>query len=397
MLKYIRDLFRTSLLLLLLLFSGLATSQSAEVLRSKRNRLLKDLEKTNRELAETRERKGAAVGQADLLRDQIEQRRELIATLREEIHRNASRMRRDSGVIIALNDDLDRMRTEYGQALIVANRARLSQGWLGFLLSADGFNDAFRRLAYLRQYRTHRKQQNLVIRRTRSALNDRYERLTFQRFEQDSLLLAAGNQGTTLEQELADQTQLVERLSNSEKGLLQRIRRQRKEQEELNRSVERAIVNSIKEEEERKKEVVPERSLVGGSGASITARRGRLAWPVSGEVVRPFGEQPHPDVPSVRIKNSGIDISVSGGTQVEAIYAGEVISVRTIPGYRNTVMIRHGDHYTVYSNLDAPTVTRGQQVDAGTPLGSSVADAPVHFELWRGRTPQDPQRWLVRK
>jgi cell division protein FtsB len=103
-----------------LAFSTLSAQESAASLRAKRQRLQQELKKTNQQLKATRARRGAAVGQANLLRQQIEQRTELLATLQEEVARNAARMRRDSNVIIALNDDLDRMAEEYGAALRAA-------------------------------------------------------------------------------------------------------------------------------------------------------------------------------------------------------------------------------------------------------------------------------------
>lgn len=390
-------------ILFLLLLAPSLPGQATAGLRAKRDRLLDELRRTNAELSATRARRGAAVDQAELLRTRVTQRRELVATLGEEIAHNRRRMRRDSGVIVALNDDLERARAEYGVALRAANRARLSAGWLVFLLSAEGFNDAFRRLNYLRQYRRYRSRQGALIRQTRTTLSDRYERLTFQRYAQDSLLDEARRQGATLEEELADQTRLVERLSASERRLLERARRQRRRSEELGRSVAAAIAESQRRDREQRKKrssgslASEADGATSAVGRDIGRRRGRLGWPVRGTVSRPFGEQPHPEVPSVRIRNSGIDIRAGAGSAVEAVFSGRVIAVREVPGFRSTVMLRHGEYYTVYSNLETTRVSRGDEVRAGQPLGrTAAAGQDFHFELWRGKQPLDPERWLVK-
>lgn len=375
-------------------------AQSPEVLKAKRQRLQKELRRTNQRLAATRARRGAAVGQASLIRQQIEQRTELLETLRAEVERNASRLHRDSTVVVSLTDDLDRMGTEYGSALRAANRARLSHGWLTFLLSAQGFNDAFRRVVYLRQYRDYRRRQSRLIRQTRASLNDRMATLELQRIEQDSLLYAAEDQDATLREELAIQTAIVDKLSSSEKKLLATVQRQKQQDQRLNREIRSAISRAIAREERRvtadkKAGAVATRS--SSVGASISKRKGKLGWPVRGKVVRRFGSQPHPEVPSVKIENSGIDIAAGASEEVEAIFAGEVISLRKIPGLRNVIMIRHGGFYTVYSNVDHARVKTGDRVQAGDQLGlTSTGGDPIHFELWKGKTPLNPTSWLVK-
>jgi septal ring factor EnvC (AmiA/AmiB activator) len=292
------------------------------------------------------------------------------------------------------------MGNEYGSALRAANRARLSQGWLTFLLSARGFNDAFRRVVYLRRYREYRHRQGRLIRQTRGDLNERIAMLEVQRIEQDSLLYAAEDQDATLREELAIQTAIVDKLSSSEKKLLVTIKQQKQQSDRLNREIRAAISKAIARDERRitadeKAGVVASRTEKVGAG--ISSRRGKLGWPVRGKIIRKFGRQPHPDVPSVKIENSGIDIDAGANETIEAIFAGEVISRREIPGLRTVIMIRHGGYYTVYSNVDHVQVKLGDRVQAGDQLGltSREGDA-LHFELWKGKTPLNPATWLVK-
>ena len=390
----------TLLFLCLLLAGGPLFAQTAAELKSKRQRLQQELRQTNRQLKATRTRRGAAVGQADLLRQQIKQRRELLETLQEEVARSAIRIQRDSTVIASLTDDLTRMSAEYGAALRAANRARISRGWLAFLLSAEGFNDAFRRAVYLRQYRNYRSRQSRLIKQTRASLNERMDLLAEQKFEQDSLLFATIDQDATLREELAIQTAIVKRLSSSEKKLLATIGRQQRQSEQLQREIRDAISRTVAADAREARTARATGNLAPApapAGASIGKRRGQLGWPVRGNIVRPFGTHPHPEVPSVKVKNSGIDIEAGLSASVEAIFAGEVISKRDIPGLGEIVMIRHGAYYTVYSGIEFVRVKKGQKVQAGDQLGlTKAAGGPLHFELWKGKTPLNPERWLGR-
>ena len=383
-----------------MLAAGGLHAQSAEELKAKRKRLQRELRQTNQRLSATRARRGAAVGQASLLRRQIEQRTELLETLRAEAERNAVRLHRDSNVVVSLTDDLDRMGREYGGALRAANRARLTNGWLVFLLNASGFNDAFRRTVYLRRYRTYRRRQARLIRQTRSSLESRLLILEAQRAEQDSVLYEVADQAGTLREELSIQTDIVNKLSSNEKTLLVKVRRQQEQSERLNREIRAAIGRAIAREERKAKRnrktgtVASETNTAEGA---ISKRKGRLGWPVRGRIVRRFGTQPHPDVPSVKIQNSGIDIDAGPSEAVEAVFAGEVISLREIPGLNQVIMVRHGGFYTVYSNLQHPRVKRGDTVQAGQQLGLTTAEGDaLHFELWRGKEPLNPAAWLVK-
>ncbi|MEO0733292.1 MAG: peptidoglycan DD-metalloendopeptidase family protein, partial [Bacteroidota bacterium] len=267
---------------------------------------------------------------------------------------------------------------------------------------AQGFNNAFRRAVYLRQYREYRRRQGRLIQQTRASLDARVTSLAAQRAAQDSLLYVAEDQDATLREELAIQTDIVRQLSGSEKTLLAKISKQEKRSAQLQREIRSAINKAIAREEKQARK----RQRKTGSrapavapkiGASIGQRRGRLGWPVRGTIVRPFGKQQHPEVASVMITNSGIDIDAGASAAVEAIFAGEVISVREIAGLRTVVMARHGNYYTVYSNLEHPRVKVGQQIQAGDQLGLTASEGEaLHFELWKGRKPLDPESWLAK-
>ena len=377
-----------------LVTTTLSAQSGTESLRNKRKRLQRELRQTQRELELTRAQRGAALGQANLLRVRIEQRQEILETLRQETEFTRRRMQRDSNVVRALNADLDRMRITYGELLRADHRLRLSKGWFVFLLSADGFNQAFRRLAYLRQYRHARRRQHRLIRQTRSDLEARLDRLYFQDLTQDSLVAAAGEQATSLTGELQEQTTLVNQLSSSEKTLLNQVQRQERERAALQASITAIIAKNTAKSRRSGRTATATPDTDSGTGASFGLRRGRLPWPVTGRITRPFGEQPHPEVPSVKIKNTGVDIRADvARSSVATVFAGEVISVRSVPGYGRTVMVRHGGYYTVYAQLASTAVQAGQTVRAGDNLGA-VSNGTVHFEIWQGRTPLNPGSWL---
>ena len=86
----------------------------------------------------------------------------------------------------------------------------------------------------------------------------------------------------------------------------------------------------------------------------------------------------------------------TGGAPVsETVAAGTVVSTHFVPGYRNMVLIRHGDYYTVYSNLESVNVSSGTALVAGQSIGRISNQAgELHFELWRQKERLNPERWI---
>lgn len=119
-------------------------------------------------------------------------------------------------------------------------------------------------------------------------------------------------------------------------------------------------------------------------------------WPTSGHrVIEGYGERTNPRTGTVTV-NPGITIGAEAGGAVSASAGGTVSRVSWLPGYGTIVIVQHRDRYrTVYGNLSAATVKRGQAVAAGQRLGSA-GRAGVHFEVWRGKARLNPLTVLPR-
>ena len=126
---------------------------------------------------------------------------------------------------------------------------------------------------------------------------------------------------------------------------------------------------------------------------------GSLPWPVrSGVVAQKFGTVEDKDLKIVTT-NNGIDISVPANTPVRAVSGGKVVQIAFLPTFGNVVIIRHPKSYlTVYANLGQLSVVKDDMVKSQQLLGVSGkmagGDSVVHFEIWKGRVKQNPEKWL---
>ena len=124
-----------------------------------------------------------------------------------------------------------------------------------------------------------------------------------------------------------------------------------------------------------------------------------LPWPVkNGVVVRKFGSHRDKELNIVTV-NNGIDISVPAGTPVRSVSGGKVVQVAFLPTFGTVVIVRHPKSYlTVYAHLAKVSVVSGDLIKSRQLLGTSApmpeGGSTVHFEIWKGKVKQNPQKWL---
>ena len=98
------------------------------------------------------------------------------------------------------------------------------------------------------------------------------------------------------------------------------------------------------------------------------------------------------------MQNDGINIQTAQSEKVRSIFAGEVRAVAFIPTLGNSVIISHGEYFTVYSGLKDVRLKRGQKVatnqEIGLVLVNSEGISELRFQIRKNTTALDPQSWL---
>jgi septal ring factor EnvC (AmiA/AmiB activator) len=402
-----RPVSRSFLPVLLLLLLVLPAAGQRKALEEKRRQLLKEIEQTSVLLRKTTADKEATLTHYVTLQQQIGRRRAVIETLQLEVDLLEGSIRRTQDVIAALIDDVDRLAEEYAQMARHAYRQKLRQSeWL-FLLSAQHLNDAFRRWQYLLEYDRYRQKQTRLILETQHTLQQKMEALAARKGEKEKLLVAARRQTDLLNLEMSAKNRLLSSLKTDEARLLRQLDEKRTAAAQLNAAIEEIIREALARSAKPaagKSEARPNSAVEAPAPtAGFAAQQGRLPWPVDNGVVSGFfGRQPHPSLPKVEIENNGIDISTQELTPVRAVFEGRVAGVQFIPGSQYMVILKHGDFYTVYANLEKVTVKKGDAVHARDAIGTVYTDnrtreTAVHFEIWKEKKRLNPQEWIHRQ
>lgn len=421
-------------LLLLLLLPAVTFAQSKKELEDKRKKIIRDITATQKMIQKTKANKEATYDRFLALQNQINSRESLIETIQEELVATEDGIVRNQAVIESLQQDIVRMRQEYGRIVRHAFRQKTISNPLLYILSADNLNQAFRRWLFLRKYDERRSEQTKAIAATQEMLKKRTGQLESTRVEKAELLASLNGQKASLSGELVEKNEMLKFLAKDENRLKTDLDKKQAAHEALNSAIERIISAEVKKrvdesrakpesapppviaEKPEKKPVInnapkpattpsspppsPEANAGDMATTSFSKSRGKLPWPVeNGFVTRGFGRQKHPTLKNIEITNNGVDIRTEEHSQVKAVFEGIVAGTQYIPGHDYTVIIQHGDYYTVYSNLEETSLTKGEIVRSKQVIGtvstnSITGSSELHFELWHQKERLNPSLWI---
>lgn len=406
-------------------------SAAVRELENQRKKALADIEMTNKLLNEATQTAKNSLNRLNLLSNQILSRKKVINLLNQEVAVIDNQITSLDGEITVLQKELADKKENYGKSAQHLHKRKNSQDKLLFILSADNFTQSVRRMRYLREYADWQKKQAVDIVEKQKEIAARQEELQKTRAEKQDLLLAREEENKKLVSEESNQKKEVQELNKRQKSLQAELRKKRQQAQALNKQIEKQIAEEIAKAEAEAKAareraaakakpgdspVRDERVADTKGGYAMTKaekqlsdnfanNRGRLPFPVTGNrytIVSSFGEQQHQELKYVRTNNNGIDIQTSPGVDARVVFNGEVTRVFVVPGYNNSVIVRHGNYLTVYSNLSQVYVKAGDKVTTRQSIGKIFTDTEdgnstiLHFQLWKERTKLNPAPWLDR-
>jgi septal ring factor EnvC (AmiA/AmiB activator) len=210
-----------------------------------------------------------------------------------------------------------------------------------------------------------------------------------------------------------EQQGLVNTLSRKERDIQRQITATKKQQEQLNRMIKTAIEEEISRAEaeanktnstttKRPGTSMPMTPEAAALSSSFAGNRGKLPWPVeTGFISLGFGTYPHPTLKGIVLESDGIEIRTQPNSNVRSVFDGTVSKISTLPGYGLTVIVKHGEYFTLYSRLKSVSVKVGQNIKAKEIIGLVATNAEglaeVHFETWKGLQNMDPSGWIFAK
>ena len=391
------------IVLILLLFGAVASAQDTRRQESRKAALQKEIAEINRRLKENSQSSSRALTDLALVRRKISARQELIAESDREIQAFDDSVRVKQKEIDRLQARHDTLSLYYDRLVRSAYKNRDSRLWYMYILASENLGQAARRFGYLRGFSREMSAQAEKLRQTQAELEVEKERLAALKADAQSLRKQRQADVENLRSEESESATLVARLEKDRKKYQKDLAKKNREGEALNREIAAIIRRATSKSSSGKKSPAK-----GGKSTSTTvdealsnnfaSNKGRLPWPAEGTVVDSYGQHYHPVYKNVKLPfNNGVTLAVARGTQAKAVFDGTVAQVVVIPGYNQCVLVQHGSYFTFYCKLKSVAVKAGDKVKTGTVLGTVdtiSGEDQLHFQLWKERTPQNPETWL---
>jgi len=457
-------MFRSSMrfitVILFLLLARPAVAQqlySKTELEAKRKEILDAIDETQKQLEATKKNKNATMGQLRALQNKLAERQHLIANINEELDDIDNNIKSSSNEVVQLKETLEQLKIRYAQSIRYAYQTRSSYDMLAFIFSADDYNDAIRRMKYLKKFREYREQQVEQIHITQGQIQGKIKILNVVKEQKDQLLNTQLQQKQVLQKETDETNQVVKTLKGREKELVAEIEKNKKIVARVNKAIDQVIEREIeqaqkKAEAEAKKQAAAEAKELNkkttvvkvttekANGKAVAVNnppsikktkvdnttsllltpsdmalsnnfegnKGKLPWPVErGLITDHFGTHPHPVAEKVMIENNGVTIRTAPNANVRASFEGTVKSVFTIAGAGWIVMIQHGKYFTVYNGLSNVSVKKDQHVDTKQSIGmagnNDEGEPEVNFQIWKAdyknkrvvNVKLNPETWIA--
>jgi septal ring factor EnvC (AmiA/AmiB activator) len=401
---------RRSAFFLLLFWIGLGTgfaqqsSKQQKQLEAQRLQLKNEIKQINSLLFSNTKTRKNALSEVEDLQVKLNVRSKLIKVTNQQANLLTRRIGLNERTIADQRKELESLKAEYAKMIQKSYASKSLQNRLMFLFSSENFLQAYKRIQYLKQYARYRRKQGIAIAEKTTLLQELNKTLTQEKATKLALVEENRAVQEELEKERKQQQNLIKTLKRKERSLAAQISKKQKQRKaidrEINRLIREAIAASNKaagKKGNKTFQLTPEAKLIA---ANFQANKGRLPWPLEkGVVIQGFGRQQHPVVKTTTIQSNGVVLATEASAQVRAVFEGEVMSVIVIKGSNPSVLIRHGNFITLYTNLAKLYVKKGEKVAAKQPIGEvftnqQTGKTQLQFGIFNNVKALNPKDWV---
>jgi septal ring factor EnvC (AmiA/AmiB activator) len=389
---------------LLMLVPVLSLAQDKKAaLEAQKKRLQQEIVQINALIKTSAKKRANVLTQVETVQLKMDRQDALIRLTNRQINRLNQEININLRNIEKLRTELTSLKKDYAEMVVSARKNKSSQNRLMFLLSSESFWQAYKRMAYMKQYAAFRKQQGEQIAAKTKALQQYTTDLVAQRKDKKQLIEQNRKAQKELDSIKKRQNTLVLELKKRERNYAAQIKKKQKQQEEIDKEITRLIREAIAASNKKAGTktttfvLTPEAKALA---ASFVSNKGRLPWPVEkGIVTQRFGTQRHPVVRTTTIKSNGVTLSVPAGATARSVFEGKVLNIVQFKGSNPIVLVQHGNYITSYKNLSKVYVKKGDRVTAKQAIGQiftnkDTGKTTLQFSLFYNTTPQNPALWL---
>lgn len=382
-------------------------AQTRKQLEASRKKIKKDIERVNRLLFDSQKKGKNALEALDDINQKIVIRSAYINSINKESEVLSKEILNNEKDLKKLNNKLEKLKKDYANMIFKSYKSKSKQSQLLFLMSSKSFQQAYKRLQYMKQYTNFRKKQGILIAQQSNKITVLNDSLFVKKQVKDTLLKSQELEKQQIEVDKKDQEGLVKQIQKRSSRYKREIRSKQKEERKIANKIDAIIKAAIAKSNLNKTNKNAKGFALTPEAKALAKRfelnKGKLPWPVTnGLVVRRFGEQRHPTLSGITITSTGLHIATNKGTYAQSVFNGKVLAIQLLSGGKKAVLIQHGNYITTYNNLESLSVNKGDTVVTGQTIGKIFTNKVTKktiliFVLHKETQRQNPSGWLLKR
>ena len=389
------------ILLLIVLISSSLSSQTKQDLENQKKQIQEDIKKIELKLKTNSKQKKLIVSNAEDINYKIKLQQNLINNINSqlnlilrEIDRNENRLSDLKQRELILKDELSKM-------LLSAYKKKSNLNKLMFVFSSTSFQQAYKRIQYFKQYANFQNKTLSKIKINSNDIKNVIIILDSQKTNKKLLIDENEEIKRDLSIEYTGLNNLIAEVNKNQKRYSAEIKQKQKLTREIDKKIQRLIEEALAKAKKKdgRFELTEEAKLIS---KNFNANKGKLPSPViRGSVVLGFGKQPHPIVKTTTIQSNGVRIRTSSDVEARTIFNGVVYSIIKSKNNTHTILIQHGNFFTVYKNLSDIYVKKGDKLKTKDSIGKIATDplngqTILSFSIFNNGVPQNPRFWIYK-
>ena len=395
-----------TLLLFAYSLNSYSQSSSQSDLELKRIELTKEINNIQKLISSSKNKKKLVVENIQNLNYKLDLQNEVIKIINNELNIISASIIYNQSVINQLFKSQELLKSQYADMILRSYKTRSKTGKLMFIFSSSNFQQALKRIQYFKQYSDYQNKQLQQIANNTVELKVLRTQLIKEKTIQESLIIENQTTKNNVSIQLLSKNKLLQSISSNEIQFVKEIKSKQKISAKIDKEIKNIIARAIAESNRKKKTnskvfaLTPEAKILS---INFTSNKGKLPWPVEkGYVTLKYGKQPHPVVKTATIQSNGIRIITASSQNVRSIFDGVIYRIISSKNGSKTILVQHGNFFTVYKNLASIYVEKGDRVSTKQDLGKIITNkisgqTILSFSLFKDNKTENPLLWLGQK
>lgn len=392
----------TRIFLIILLFTvSEIESQNKADLENQKKEILNEIKIIENKLASSKERKGLFVSRAEDIKFKIDLQENLIKNINDQLNLILTNIEINEQELSSLNERDLLLKEELSKMVIKSYKSKSKSNHIMYVFSSSSFMQAYKRIQYFKQYLNFQQSTIKKINKTSHAIKKVIKELDSQKSKKQDLIVENQNITSNLKGEYSDLNSLILEINKNQNKYNKDIKQRQKLSKEIDKKIQKLIAEALSQSKKQNANfyLTEEIQLIS---KNFNTNKGKLPWPVSkGYVILSFGKQPHPIVKTTTIQSNGVRIRTSQDSEARTIFDGYVYSIIISKNNSHTILVQHGNFFTVYKNLSEIYVTKGEKLKIKQPLGKIATDklsgqTILSFSIFNNGIAQDPSYWIYK-